>query len=88
MTTPETPAAPRNTEEQLVRCAVCKREWPKGCEQTVAIRKRGKCIVCLIELREPFSMEPYEFPSDPDYAPNEAVTGAAQPIACPAGGRS
>ena len=54
----------------LVRCDQCDRYWPAGCEQAVAIRKRGKCIVCLVEFGEHFSMDPYEFPSDPDYTPN------------------
>ena len=70
MTEQTTSAAPRNTEEQLVRCPVCAHDWPAGCEQAVAIRKRGRCIVCLVARGEHFSMYPYEFPSDPGYTPN------------------
>ena len=67
----------------VVRCDRCGHDWPAGCEQAVAIRKRGKCIVCLIALGEHFSMAPYEFPSDPGYTPNarphaEAVADSVQ----------
>jgi len=59
----------------VVRCDRCGCDWPAGCEQAVAIRKRGKCIVCLVAMGEHFSMDPYEFPSDPGYTPNNGVTG-------------
>lgn len=58
----------------VVRCDLCEREWPAGCEQAVAIRKRGKCIVCLVALGEHFSMDPYEFPNDPGYIPNIQIS--------------
>ena len=72
MTEPTTPAAPSGTVRADVRCDRCGCDWPAGCEQAVAIRKRGKCIVCLVAMGEHFSMDPYEFPSDPGYTPNHS----------------
>lgn len=66
-------SAAQGTLGAVVRCDLCEREWPAGCEQAVAIRKRGKCIVCLVALGEHFSMDPYEFPSDPSYTPNDTA---------------
>lgn len=42
-------------------CPVCKKEWKLETEQSIAIRKRGKCIDCLIKNNEHIEMEPYEF---------------------------
>jgi hypothetical protein len=44
-------------------CPVCKRDWEDGCEQDVAIHKRGKCIACIITAGEHIQVEPYEFPA-------------------------
>ena len=78
MTTGTTQAAPSGTVGAVVRCDRCGHDWPAGCEQAVAIRKRGKCIVCLIALGEHFSMAPYEFPSDPGYTPNKVLCVSAR----------
>ena len=45
-------------------CPVCKRKWPTGCEQAIAVEKRGKCIVCLIANDEHIEMNPYEFQTE------------------------
>ena len=58
------------SQQPLVRCPTCSREWPAGCEQAVAIRKRGECIVCLIAHGEKWCKDPYEFDSEADYSPN------------------
>lgn len=59
-------ALPSVPLQPVVQCGTCEREWPVGCEQAVAIRKRGCCIVCLIAQGAHFSMDPYEFERDPD----------------------
>lgn len=47
--------------EDGLSCPICKREWPMNCEQTRAIKQRGKCIVCIVEAKERIAMNPYEF---------------------------
>ena len=44
-----------------VTCPRCDRMWTIDTEQAVAIKKRRKCIVCIIELKENIKMDPYEF---------------------------
>lgn len=51
-----------------VRCPKCNHEWEEGCEQEVAIRKRGKCIGCVVDAKERIEMEPYEFAVQPKEA--------------------
>jgi len=45
-----------------VKCPKCLRTWDKiPCEQSVAIEKRGKCIVCISLSGESICSDPYEF---------------------------
>lgn len=64
-----------DTVPAFVRCEHCERVWPRGCEQAVAIRKRGKCICCIVKLGERIEMDPYEFPAEIDYTPNTEAQG-------------
>lgn len=48
-----------------MQCPKCKRNWPIGTEQAVAIEKKGYCIACHIEADERICMEPYEFAVPP-----------------------
>lgn len=44
------------------KCPKCRREWDEfPCEQSIAIEKRGKCIQCIIDDKEPINIKPYEF---------------------------
>ena len=56
-----------SVDRVVIRCPVCDREWPHGCEQWVAVTKRGKCIVCLVKSKETWESDPYEFQSLPTY---------------------
>lgn len=62
---PDVDAAP--VDAVVIRCPVCSREWPHGCEQWVAVAKRGKCIVCLVAAKETWESDPYDFQSLPTY---------------------
>ena len=55
------PLRPKKAPVESVECPKCHLNWVKGCEQAIAIRKRGKCIACLVSDREEFCMDPYEF---------------------------
>ena len=56
-----------------MKCPVCKRrDYPEPCEQTIAIKKRGMCIACLVERDESIEIEPYEF-AVPKAADGQAV---------------
>jgi len=56
-----------------VTCSACEREWPRSCEQGIAVNARGKCIVCICRDGERICMEPYEFRQDG----NQIVKNAA-----------
>lgn len=40
-----------------VECPQCSRKWVFDCGQAVAIRKFGKCVVCLVDAKDFFTME-------------------------------
>lgn len=59
----------RTTEQEDVavidietkQCPVCDRQWPERSEQGLAVQKRGKCIICIVEAGQNICMDPYEF---------------------------
>jgi hypothetical protein len=55
---------PYDPDASDVRCPRCKKLWPEGCEQAIAVMKRGVCISCLTKAGECICMEPYEFAMD------------------------
>jgi len=56
----------------MATCPVCAREWPDDIsEQAIAVEKRGKCIVCIVEAEEHIEMNPYEFAVKPADLPEQ-----------------
>ncbi len=54
-------------------CPVCERVWPEGCEQAIAVEKRGKCICCIAKAGERIETDPYEFSMGPQRALPKSV---------------
>jgi len=46
---------------EKINCPKCDRKWETPSEQQVAITKRGKCMACIVQDKETFDMNPYEF---------------------------
>jgi hypothetical protein len=42
-------------------CPCCHKEYSEMTEQGQAIKKRGKCIACLVVRGEKIQFNPYEF---------------------------
>jgi hypothetical protein len=40
-----------------IPCPVCFTMWTEDCGQAVAVRKFGKCIVCLVRANERFELK-------------------------------